>query len=112
MDDKMGKHNIPFFLIGGIVYFFLCRQDNILRFNIQRDKQCEKKCLAIICFLEKKNTELDIQRLWLEKQDIFGKGLRKRFFFYSAHQLYGHQKSISFFTKLTLLRKINIDYLQ
>jgi len=65
-----------------------------------------KKYVKKLFFLwKKKNTGINIQELYREKQDIFASGKRKVLFFYLAHQLYGNikKKTQSFWETISII---------
>jgi hypothetical protein len=96
MSDKTQKDGIYFLSICAIVSLYLCRENNIIKYQIQ---DLEKKCETIIFSLEKTNTEISCQELHREKQNIFSSGKIKVLFFYLSNQFYGDikGKSESFF---------------
>jgi hypothetical protein len=99
---KTPKDYTCFILICGLISLYLCRKDRFIKFEIQN---YEKICEKIIFSLEKKNTGINIQELYREKQDIFASGKRKVLFFYLAHQLYGNikKKTQSFWETISII---------
>lgn len=99
MSDKTQKDGVYLLSICAIVSLYLCRKNSLIKYEIQ---DLEKKCETIIFFLEKTNTEIIVQELHREKQNIFSSGQIKPLFFYLSNQFYGNikGKSESFFKKL------------